>query len=821
MRPYLAIIIDSFRRATASRVLYILLGLIAILLIAIAPFHIRETLDWKLDYQQHVKSPDRLVQQLIERGKNGEDAGVKRIWDLLPPSSQATMTKIYKLNTDPESVEPLSVEEPISAADNEGNYVALLSKLNDMILDPSFYRESDWDKNRLPGEAQDLIEQGVDSLDQEQSRRLNRLLVGSALPAIQSAAPTTLSIYYLTWELFSYSSTREDFISQYKGGWTKLFEKVVISVCMFIALLATSSIIPETFDPGSLNLLLSKPISRWGLYLTKFFGGCALMLICAVMLFGGLWIWMGLAFQFWDPALLWSIPIYVFVFAIYFSVSAFIGLKYRSAITAVFVTLLFWAICFGVGWIHGLVQAPLKNARLYQPVVTDNGPLVMDGLGLLRTWNSQESQWVVAQKPAEDLQEQMQMGMEIAKWIEPLKKEIYRIPPMVNPDGRVTVGLYHIVKANDRGHQDFFTQPPDETTFRHFGKFPNGTLAAFATKEGVLSVDQMGDFRLLKFSDLEAEVEAYQTRSSNQNDPPAAEPEPESSSPENNQNEDLAEPTAPQPPDAELLFTSAGPDAPVRLMETFSAAFNHETEEVAVHQFRKGEHRLVVFRKSGDQYVQHRSVAFDLGTDARIRCFVAFQGNTIVIASGNGQVITFDAESLAERMGYVPEKRFGIRGLQGSRDGRWFGLLYSNDKLWMLDTENPDQLQLASVAGQGSIASFNFSDDQLCVVDREDRLSCYRPESLELVERYAATGDFVKNASRYAISPIYQVFPKPGEFYKLVNHLSAARNVEQTKNVDLIGTDTPPNPYSPLWSGLAFLVFMLLVSCLTFQFKDY
>jgi hypothetical protein len=817
MRPYVAIIIDSFRRAIASRVLYILLGLIVLLLIAIAPFHIRETLDWKLDYRQHVQNTDRLIRDLIERGQRGEDTGVQRIWDQLSSSNQSTVEEIYQLNTDPDSAEAPTMEAPISADDDERNYLQLVSNLNEMILDPSFYRDEDWDKNRLPAEAQALIEQGVETLDQEQSRRLNRLLVGQALPAIQSAAPTSLSMYYLTYELISFSSTRENFISQYKDGWTYIFEKIVISVCMFIALLATSSIIPETFEPGSLNLLLSKPISRWGLYLTKFFGGCALMLICAVLLFGGLWIWMGLAFQFWDPALLWSIPIYVFVFSIYFSVSAFIGLKYRSAITAVFVTLLFWAVCFGVGWVHGLVKVPLQNARLFQPVVTDSGPLVLDSVGFLRKWNPGLSEWAVAQQPAAELPEQMQLGIEIAKWIEPLKKDPYRIPPMVSPDGRVTVGLFHVIKSNDRGHQDFFTRPPGEIEFQHYGKFPNGTLAAFATTDGVLSVDQMGDFRLLKFSDLTVAIDDY--RSAKLNAPNVEEPElqDDSGSGEAPANEDAL-----QPPDAESLFQSVGPDAPIRLMETFSVAYNADNEEIAIHQFSKGEHRLVVFRKLDDRYVLDRSIPFDLGTDARIRCFVAYQGNTIVVASGNGQVITFDATTLEEQMGFVPEKRFGIRALKGSRDGRWFGLLYSNDKLWLLDTQQPDELQQTPVTGQGAIASFNFSaDSQLCVVDREDRLSCYSPDSMELGERYDATGDFVKKAYRYALDPVYRVFPKPGEFYKLVNHLSAARDVEQTKNLDLIGTNTPPNPYSPLWSGLAFMVFMLLVSCLTFQFKDY
>ena len=65
MRQYLAIIKDSFRAAMASRVLYVLLALITLLLVALAPFHFVESLDWKLVYQQHVKDPAALIEHCL------------------------------------------------------------------------------------------------------------------------------------------------------------------------------------------------------------------------------------------------------------------------------------------------------------------------------------------------------------------------------------------------------------------------------------------------------------------------------------------------------------------------------------------------------------------------------------------------------------------------------------------------------------------------------------------------------------------------------------------------------------------------------------
>ena len=71
MRPYLAIIVDSFRAAIASRVLYIMLALITLLFLVVGPLHLTETLDWKLNQFRHFEKSDAIVARLIERGETG------------------------------------------------------------------------------------------------------------------------------------------------------------------------------------------------------------------------------------------------------------------------------------------------------------------------------------------------------------------------------------------------------------------------------------------------------------------------------------------------------------------------------------------------------------------------------------------------------------------------------------------------------------------------------------------------------------------------------------------------------------------------------
>ena len=91
MRPYLAIIKDSFRAAFASHVLYVLLGLITLLLIAIAPFHYQEVLDWQIKLREHVANPQLLVERLVA-GKD-QNPKIKSVWDSLSADLQKELLK--------------------------------------------------------------------------------------------------------------------------------------------------------------------------------------------------------------------------------------------------------------------------------------------------------------------------------------------------------------------------------------------------------------------------------------------------------------------------------------------------------------------------------------------------------------------------------------------------------------------------------------------------------------------------------------------------------------------------------------------------------
>jgi hypothetical protein len=126
------------------------------------------------------------------------------------------------------------------------------------------------------------------------------------------------------------------------------------------------------------------------------------------------------------------------------------------------------------------------------------------------------------------------------------------------------------------------------------------------------------------------------------------------------------------------------------------------------------------------------------------------------------------------------------------------------------------------VIGQGHVCAFALGvDDQLWVIDNTDRVTGYDLANDSMRVRHVPTGGWIEKTYRYVLRPFYVVCPKPGEFYKVVGHLSSSGNTEANEDVDMNEARQSSDPWSPLWSGLAFMFSMLALGCLIFQFRDY
>jgi ABC-type transport system involved in multi-copper enzyme maturation permease subunit len=109
-----------------------------------------------------------------------------------------------------------------------------------------------------------------------------------------------------------------------------------------IAIISTASIFPDFVSSGAIELVLSKPISRVRLFLTRFLTGL-LFVALQVSVFALLgFLFVGLRGGGWTWAFFWAVPLTILFFSYLFAISALVGLVTRSAITAIIVTALVW-----------------------------------------------------------------------------------------------------------------------------------------------------------------------------------------------------------------------------------------------------------------------------------------------------------------------------------------------------------------------------------------------------------------------------------------------------------------------------------------------
>lgn len=125
----------------------------------------------------------------------------------------------------------------------------------------------------------------------------------------------------------------------------------VADVCgVLLALIWTAGFLPGFLDGRNLAVLLAKPVSRGLLAWGKFTGIVFFVLCHAVFFVVGTWLALGLKTGVWDTAYLWSVPLLVVHFAIFFSFSMLLAVASRSTVVCVIGSILFWLVCWGTNF---------------------------------------------------------------------------------------------------------------------------------------------------------------------------------------------------------------------------------------------------------------------------------------------------------------------------------------------------------------------------------------------------------------------------------------------------------------------------------------
>jgi ABC-type transport system involved in multi-copper enzyme maturation permease subunit len=219
----------------------------------------------------------------------------------------------------------------------------------------------------------------VDSFRESLDRKIFWVMLALTLLVAASMAcigikPDGIEILFGLWEektdMFGgLSGLRTDLIAAIMVD--GIMDLVLGSIGILLTIIATAGFIPAFLERGAVDLLLSKPIGRWRLFLGKYLGGLAFIFVQACVFVGLTFVVAGLRWGAWLPGYLLTIPLAVLLFSYLYCISALVGVVLRSTVAAIFLTLGAW---FGIAGVQSLddlfVMYPewKEKQALYQPI---------------------------------------------------------------------------------------------------------------------------------------------------------------------------------------------------------------------------------------------------------------------------------------------------------------------------------------------------------------------------------------------------------------------------------------------------------------------
>ncbi len=109
-----------------------------------------------------------------------------------------------------------------------------------------------------------------------------------------------------------------------------------------LALISTAGMFPDLVAGGSIDLMVSRPIGRLRLFFTQYAAGLLFVTLQATIFSAASFVVLGLRGGVWEPGLFVAVPVMVVFFSYLFSVCVLVGVRTRSTVAALLLTLLFW-----------------------------------------------------------------------------------------------------------------------------------------------------------------------------------------------------------------------------------------------------------------------------------------------------------------------------------------------------------------------------------------------------------------------------------------------------------------------------------------------
>ena len=803
MSAYIAVVIDSFRAAFSSRVLWIAFVAIWILLAALAPIGFR--LQYTTDFRSQDFYNGTRLKAMLARGTVDERLAEKPI-GRLAASMPDELSRQLRLVGDGDEVRIF--------------LRVFADALNRCLDDESWYSEEAWSDTLQFRELREL-DAITGPMDEELKRRRARLRIEAALPGVfETRASRSIRLTYAGIDFpATFAMDKAQFlilVNQYVLP--VIIQWLMGFVLVFLGILVTSSMIPEMLQPGSLHLLLSKPISRTMLLLSKFLGGCTFVLLCVTQLVIGLFLIAWLRLDIWNARMLWCIPVSVFLFSVFYSVSTLAGLIWRSSILAIGVTCIFGSLCLVIGVIGGLFDsfvtrpASIRHIALAGDVVIGT----TKGGGLVR-WDQTNKVWA-------DIFESNPMGADRV------------IPPVVVRESTV-------VTARVRGGR-----------FNPFGSGPSDLLVMNAesgwvgepsmrlptsTTEIFVAGDQLIALNAAELSATSVQQIFRQVGESFLSEQTI-----------DGESSESDEVDLPLPVDQELgQFDSQPKVGATGWLQKLSNMMGEAAEgfsQILPKNISLTPPRAVYMDSNGDYLIvqsRGRLLRFEkpetgngvwgkvtersIEGEAANRCWIAVSGSTMLLAREESPLQMFDVNTL-EPLGEIdlpdslsPVRLIGVS--DASVEARYF--LVTSDGLLRQVASSFDgsDLRISDPTGPREIESVYFDSirQKVYISHHTDQIDIYDSQQWKMVERLDPSISGWRFVDRYMIGPLRFMTPQTGELGEAIEAIISGKTARTILDGPDAGESVRYELIRPIVSCSAFVFLMLLTSCYYFATRDF